>query len=110
MSELYRPTDVAGREYTRAFQVVIDNPSPARPPAITFFEERVLATSNGERRRMPAGKLEVGFDPTAQIPLLDPRTGEDTGQTVSLPEMYAAVYSIYMHSAKARDAAGSDAT
>lgn len=104
MSSLYKPSEVAGTEYTRAHQIVIDNRRPDQPPTITFFEERVLNTTSGDRRRFPQGQLQMGYDPAAQIPLLDPRTGEDTGQTISLPEVYAAVYSIYMHAAKARDA------
>jgi len=104
MSSLYKPSEVAGVEYTRAHQIVIDNRAPDQPPTITFFEERVLNAANGERRRFPQGQLRVGYDPAAEIPLLNPQTGEDTGATLSLPEIYAAVYSIYMHAAKARDA------
>jgi len=107
MSSLYKPTDVTGQEYTRAFQIVIDNPL-GKPPAITFHEQRVLNASTGEQRRFPAGQLSLAYDPGMVIPLLDPTTGQPVGRDIPIPEGYAMIYSIYMHAASLRDAAGSE--
>jgi len=105
MSALYQPTDVAGQEYTRCYQVVIDN-HRLRAPVATFFEERVLVGSTS--RAQAVGQVEMPYDPASQIALVDPTTGEPTGQTISGAQLYAMVYSAYMHAAVARDAAGAE--
>lgn len=106
MSALYQPTDVVGQEYTRCYQVVIDN-HRQRAPIATFFEERVLVASGGSRGQA-TGQVEMPYDPAAEIALIDPTTGEPTGATITGAELYAMVYSAYMHAALARDAAGAE--
>lgn len=104
MSELYKPGNVTGSEWTRAYQIVIDH-RRNRPPVATFFEERVLATDTGSVRTSPKGAVALTFDPAALIPVLDPTTGEPTGTTITQGELYALVYSAYLAAATARDAA-----
>lgn len=106
MSTLYQPTDVAGQEYTRCYQVVIDN-HRQRAPVATFFEERVLLMEAGSRAQA-SSQVELPYDPAVEIALYDPTTGEPTGQTITGGELYAMVYSAYMHAALARDAAGAE--
>ena len=104
MSQLYRSASIDGTQYDRAYQIVIDHPLH-RAPRATFFEERVITTPTGSLSRA-VGECHLAYDPTALVPLLDPTTGDPTGQSVSMGELYAMLYSVYIHTATARDQAG----
>ena len=106
MSNLYNASDVTGHEYTRAYQVLIDHPI-GKPPRATFFEERVLQTQ-GPPRTHAVGSLDVPYDPDAQIEVRNPMTGDLTGQSVSMGELHALLFSAYFHFATVRDAAGGE--
>lgn len=102
MGNLYRETDVSGSEYTRCYQVVIDNPAGGLPRA-TFYEERVLFSAGQRARRWPSGQCELIYDSALVVPLLDPATGAQTGETATLGALYLSLYSAYLHAATARD-------
>lgn len=101
---LYQPTEVVGSEFTRCYQVVIDNRVNA-PPTATFAEERVLVPGAGPARRWPTGQCSAQFDPEAEIPILDPATGEQTGAVITMAALYGLLHSAYLWAATARDAA-----
>lgn len=106
MNDLYNPSTVAGTEYTRCYQIVVDNPA-GRPPVATFQEERVLAFGPAApERRWPTGQCVLTYDPATAIPILDPATGAATGATIEMAALYALLYSVYLYAARARDAAG----
>lgn len=107
MSQKYRLATVSGEEYTRCYQVVIDNPLHAAPAA-TFFEQRVLDSGSGPALAFPAGQCALPYDPGMVIAIRDPETGLPTGQTLTAAQVYGVVYSAYLHAALERDAAGSD--
>ena len=100
---LYQPTEVVGSEFTRCYQVVIDNRMDA-VPAATFNEERVFVSA-GPARRWPSGQCSAPFAPEAEIPILDPATGEQTGATITMAALYGLLYSAYLWTATTRDAA-----
>ena len=104
----YNETDVTGSAYQRCYQVVIDNPLSG-VPTIRFDEERVVVAT-GAPSRTPLGPLAVAFDPAATIPLIDPQTGEPTGESITHRELYVALYSGYIEQAAARDALIDDNT
>lgn len=106
MSE-YAEQQVAGIEYTRCYQVVVDNRLGAVPQA-TFHEQRVLATDQGPRRVAPRGELALPYDPALVIALRDPDTGLETGETITGADLYTMIYSAYLHVATARDEAGAE--
>lgn len=101
---LYQPSDVVGAEFTRCYQVIIDNRIDA-PPVATFAEERVLVPGDGPTRRWPTGQCAAVYDPEAEIPILDPATGASTGATITMAALYGLLYSAYLHTATTRDAA-----
>lgn len=105
MSQYYRLAEVAGQEYTRCYQVVIDNPLNAAPAAV-FFEQRVIESGAGPAIVAPAGQCVLPYNPATVIALRDPATGEETGQTLTAAQVYAIVYSAYLHAALERDGAG----
>lgn len=100
----YNETEVAGSNWQRCHQVVIDN-RLGITPSIRFDEERVTALANGEAVRQPMGSLAVPSEPGGTVEMRDPETGEPTGETITHAEIYAILYSAYLGTALARDAA-----
>lgn len=105
MSALYQPSDVSGSEFTRCYQIVIDN-RLNNAPEVVFHEERVLVVSAGPDRHWPIGHCCSPYDPLAEITVLNPATGLPTGDVVTQGQLYALIYSAYLAAAVARDTAG----
>ena len=101
----YQPATVIGDEWTRTYQIVIDN-RLNNAPVVTFFEERALLTDTGATRHWAIGQCHLRYDEASALPILDPLTGEDTGATITLAAFYGLVYSAYRYAAAQRDAAG----
>lgn len=101
----YQYTAVTGESWLRAKRIVIENPLNGIPTA-KFVEERVVNIAEGEQYFRDQGVLEVTTSEaniTNEIPLLDPETGEPTGQVVTYGEVYALLFSAYIHFADLRD-------
>ena len=86
---------VAGESYIRCPQVVIDN-RLGHAPTIAFSRERIIGLADGVTVTQPMSPREVAFDPAAVVPVLDPETGEPTGQTVTQGYLYALIYSVFV--------------
>lgn len=86
---------VAGESYTRSPQVVIDN-RMGRTPTITFHREMVLGTAGGSVMCQPMAPNVLAFDPQASVPVINPETGEPTGDTVTHGEIYALLFSAFV--------------
>jgi len=99
----YKETSGSGTSWTRANRVMILNPLEAEiPKQILFFEETVAKVGD------TIIKSESGYVPTyysadKSIPLLDPKTGEPTGETILQSQVYQALYSLYLAAAQQRD-------
>ena len=105
----YAEQRTTGVEWTRCFQVVVDNRFGVAPRA-TFFEQRVLQPDSGPVRVSAVGQIEMPYDPAVVIALRDSATGEETGETITGADLYQMIYSAYLHAALARDAAGQEET
>lgn len=103
----YAEQQTIGVEWTRCYQVVIDNRHGAQPRAV-FHEQRVLQPDSGPARVSAVGQVELPYDPAAVIVLRDPATGDATGESITGADLYQMVYSAYLHAALARDAAGQE--
>lgn len=99
----YKEQAVAGKQWTRCHTVVIDNTYNA-VPSISFQEEQVTS-AGGEIFKKSTGSINLTFDPSRVINLIDPATGNPSGQTMTFGEMYTGLWSLYMAEALARDAA-----
>lgn len=101
----YKETNITGRQYQRCSGIFIDNP---RGGAQTVsMQEEVVAIVGDKTFSKTAPGLSFAFDPDEIIELRDSETGELTGSTMTGREIYAAIYSIYIQRANARDLAQS---
>lgn len=98
----YKESAVAGVQWHRFRRITIDNPRLG-VPTVTCLEEQVLSVDGVEQRR-DVGSLAFRFDPAAEFPVLDPETGEPTGQTATGALVYALIYGYVMVEAAKRDA------
>ena len=99
----YKASEISGNQWQRCCAVNIQN-SYGRTPQITLQEE-ILTNINGEIYQKGAGGINIAFDPSEVIPLLDPTTGEPLGATMTQGQIHVALWSLYMMKAQARDAA-----
>ncbi len=98
----YKETTLEGTAYTRCDSVLLSNPKDGLP-GVAFHEQRYY-NLDGEVVVRDMGSLPVSYDPAGVIQLRNPATGELVGQTMSHDVLYAAMYSLYIQSALARDA------
>lgn len=103
MTTNYKESALAGTAWNRCHTIAVMNPR-GFPPAIQFLEERVIALDDGQEIRQNLGPIDVIYDPDRIIPLLDPTTGESTGQVATYSQVYQILYSAYISAAQARDA------
>lgn len=96
-----------GDTWIRANRMVIENPID-RKLRVTFAQEEVI--NIGERRffnQIEPASFQV--DPSSQeemtrkIKIINPETGEETDQEVSLIEIYSIMYSLYIDTFKSHE-------
>ena len=105
----YQETSVSGQmsQYTRCHSIQIQNPRGGDTTALNvrFDEETVKTLPDGEVITAPGQGLTVPFDAAGVIALRNPATWAPTGDTITVPEVYAILASAYWHYAIERDAA-----
>lgn len=99
----YNESSISGTAYTRCNQVVINNPKGG-VPSMAFLEERFIELGADSVAR-PTGSIQASFRADGVFPLINPGTGEPTGDTMTHQQVYAVLYSLYISEALARDAA-----
>lgn len=104
MPKNYKENPVTGSEHVRFNAIHVIYPK-GKTPVIRFSKERVTQFSNGKELFEQEGAVEVFFDPVKVIPIVDPETLQPTGQTATMQEAYAILYSAALQ-ADAEDAAG----
>lgn len=95
MSYKLQQKTIAGESYIRCHQIVIDN-RLNRPPVIQYHQERVITGPGGMISKLPMGPTPQDFDPAAEVPIIDPETGEATGQAITQGELMVYMYSAYI--------------
>lgn len=99
----YNQNPISGKEYTRCAKVVAHN-LLGSPRRVELHEETVIAT--GEKSvAIPSGVLDIWFQEDRVVPIINPETLEQTGQTMTQGEIYIALFSVYMQAAQLRDEA-----
>jgi len=101
----YKETTLAGASYIRANSVAVRNGESNK--SISFYEEKVINLEDGEIIRKPSGEVSSAFTPenaNTEFQVLNPGTGEPIdGATMTYADVYAALYSLYLHLATERD-------
>lgn len=99
----YQESNVTGTKYRRAYQVHVANGMTNK--VITFHEEDVINLSN-DVIQQKAGSVSKPFtndNANTSFSIVDPSTGNDSGQSMTYQDVYVALYSLYLHLAKERD-------
>ena len=100
----YKETTASGTSYIRAHTVIINNDTSYKH--IEFQEEKVVVLDDGETLGQRIGHVASEFtneNMMTAFPILDPETGSETGASSTYVELYAALFSLYMHLAVERD-------
>ena len=109
MPPTYAPTTAPGEQRRRCRYLGIRTPL-GQPPQIEILEQEVIRTQVGERVLEDLGNVPVGaFDPAETFPVRDPETDAETGQTASVGQAFALIYSWVRKQQLARDQAAAAA-
>lgn len=112
----YNEESVSGTRWTRCREIHIQNPHSSRGvPSVTFVEEDIV-NMDGNYLVLPKDYSiiptinTVIFDPDATIDMYDPITGQPTGSTTTMRDIYITLFSAYMTQAKKRDSDSNNPT
>lgn len=99
----YREQQTTGTAWRRCSEVTLFNPLGG--PQFARFTEQDAMSMGDKTAATTAGFIDQPFDVQGVFPLLDPQTGEPTGQSMTHGALYQALFSLYMQCAIQRDAA-----
>lgn len=104
MPSKYTETQVNTAAYQRCKEIRIYNPYGEKP-TVQFVEEQLLKRPNGGVIHDEAGTITKPIgDYNETFPVYNPMTQVKTGQTASIAQLYAMIWSVYMNEAVLRDA------
>lgn len=92
------PQTIAGTSRLRSYRVELFNPLAGELAAV-FHQETLIELNDGTTISQPAPDLRLPFAPGQVIHVLDPTTGADTGQTMTMGQVYAGILSAYVAAA-----------
>jgi hypothetical protein len=99
----YTPTTTPGQTRRRTRYIGIRLPLDAAP-SVEVLEQDVVRLTDGERILADLGSLPTGtFDPAETFPVRDPATDALTGDTASVGQAHALIYSWVRAKQLARD-------
>lgn len=97
----YRGELVTGKRWRRAARVTILNAYMS--PATVSFDEEEVTELEGKVATRGTETLSMVVDLAAQVPLMNPETGEPLGVSIAQRDVYVALYSVYRMLAEQRD-------
>ena len=81
--------DVNAASYKKAAVIMFNNTGAV--PEMQVFEDTVIPNVMSQR----TGQYTVPYHPDISIPLINPLTGELTGDTLPIDNLMAIMYSVY---------------
>lgn len=99
----YQETSVAGTMWRRAKMINIWNPLDGAP-RVCFTEEDVVKLADG--KVITSGDstfINANYEAAKSFNIIDPITGQPTGQAMTQEQLYGLVYSLYRSLALERD-------
>lgn len=97
----YKESDVTGVVWQRCHTVQISN-QLGQDKTIFFQEEKVYNLDGDDMKKYVDGCGKI-FVKGESFPILDPDSGSETGKSMTHDELYQALYSLYVQTAKERD-------
>lgn len=97
----YNQQTTTGESWQRCYSVTIENPFNNTPTAI--FREEIVVQVGDNTINQPKTVCTLTFNPTAEFAVLDPQTGQPTGQNMTHQQLYNYIYSLYIKTATDRD-------
>lgn len=97
----YKEVNVEARKWQRCKTITIENPYQGQAAVHMAEEEMADIGGNLVARGVPG--MSFPFNPQEIIQLRNPSTGEPSGATVSMAEVYAILWSLYIGKAIERD-------
>lgn len=99
----YRKSTVTGKKWRRSLHGEFSNPYQAGAWIRFDWEDRVLL-EDGTTIAMPAPSTLRHFDnPSADLEICNPETGEPTGQVITHGALYAILWSLARESARLQE-------
>ena len=84
--------DVNATSYKKAAVIMFNNTGAV--PEMVVYEDTVLPDVMSQR----TGQYTVSYKPDISIPLINPLTGELTGESLPIDNLMAIMYSVYAFS------------
>lgn len=81
--------DVNATSYKKAAVIIFNNTGAV--PEMQVYEDTVIPDVMSQR----TGQYTVPYHPDINIPLINPLTGELTGDTIPIDNLMAIMYSVY---------------
>lgn len=98
----YNESAISGARWTRCRDIHIRNPYLGTPHII-FGEEDIISIENTCTHIARNQEIHADFEQEGSVSLINPTTGELTGNSMSHSEIYAILYSLYIQKAMFRD-------
>lgn len=102
MSDNYNETNVSGQSWNRCFKIEFTNPYNGQQEC-KLFEEEIISVGGknvSSLTRILAPQIEM----SSVINLINPMTCEPIGASITHQDLYIALFSLYINTAKAKDA------
>lgn len=99
----YKSSTLTGNTWVRCYQIEIINPRGGQP-TVAFQEEERMAIDGGKELNVGNSSINIAFNPSKSVPLLNPMTGEYLGANITYGDIYGILYSAYISAALERDA------
>ena len=104
MSFNYKQKEVTATTYHRFSRVIVENPLNGFI-TLNCLEQSVAQDADGNTKTSDVGNLYFTFDPAMEYDLLDPTTGEPTGEKFHAAQIQQMMFSVIMAEAIKRDQA-----
>lgn len=97
----YKESDVTGVVWQRCHTVQISN--QLNQDKTIFFQEEKVYNLEGDDMQKYVDGCGKQFSSTEIFPLLNVNDGTETGSAMTHAQLYQAIYSLYIQTAKERD-------
>lgn len=98
----YKETNEQGQVWTRCYRVEVSNPYNGIQ-SVNMMEETIISIA-GETITKPGRLLTKEFSAGETVELVNPNNGEPLGISITHQDLYVMMYSLWLKTAKERDA------